>query len=236
MAFVPMPEGVYEVRIDNQRFGESKTKKTPFFQVDFTIINRIDIATQQPVAVAPVQRTSDEIYITTETVTKGMVADRLVALGYRGANIMELNPDQPGFVSLAGNICRMTCTHEHNEGKVYEHFDVLTQGQRKPRVNNSSAAQKVQAIFGDRLRQTMAECAAKAPAPVTAGPVNEQQAQQPGGQASVPFGGAAPSSAAPVQQMATAPSQEAAPAQYPNQQYQQPAAAAAGQAPRSTPF
>jgi hypothetical protein len=118
-------EGRYRVRILNQRFTESKMKKTLGFVLDFRVVCRLD----QPESAVKSYQRDVTLWITEKTVKR--VLHQLRELGYQGTELTGVDPDNAeGFHSFRDLEIELMCSHEPNErGELYEQWSFETSKQ-----------------------------------------------------------------------------------------------------------
>jgi hypothetical protein len=148
---VKYEKGLYEVEITDQRFGESKNKGTPYFEVDFKPVAKFSASFSDKTEVEAGNR-NVQVYITDG---KGLdiALSRLKALGVEGS-FSAYDPTNPSHTSLKGRRVKMWCKGQNPAG--YDEWEVFVPSnkERKPRESNSQAAAKLDNLFGNKLGGT----------------------------------------------------------------------------------
>jgi hypothetical protein len=144
-------KGLYKARITDQRFGESKKKGTPYFEVDFKVVARFDSATNAEVACEESSR-SVQVYIT-EGKGLEIAVSRLKALGVEGS-FSQYNPANANHTSLKDREIKVWCKGPNAQG--YDEWEVFVPSDkaRKPRESNPAVAAKLDNLFGSKLGGT----------------------------------------------------------------------------------
>jgi hypothetical protein len=163
--------GPYKAVITSQRFGTTPTE-SDFFAIEFEP-TEASAANQLP---AQIYRRELTLYMTEKAITYSI--EKLRRLGWNGAKLAELEPNNPNCHSLAG--IEIDVVMALND-KGYEDWNLAAPGSgQAPKESEQGVASKLDKLFGKTLM-------ASVPAGKKAAPKKKAETVPPADDDEVPF-------------------------------------------------
>lgn len=146
-------EGRYQCKIVSQAFGESKTKKTPFFALTIVPIAYFHAGLPEP---EPVRQEERTVYLYFTEKTMESVCRDLRSLGFVGDKFSELDPDNPDHQSLVDQTAEFYCkieSYKDDKGteRSGEKWQLAFSGVRIAPLDTKGKRQ-LDALFGKHLK------------------------------------------------------------------------------------
>lgn len=137
-----LAKGFYEGEIVSQAFGQSKEKKTNYFEVKAKIDSKVSVTKEK----TPVEAAYRNITIWLTPKNKERAEEALKALGWDGRS--SLDPNDPTHLSLKGKRAVIRNGKDENESNKYGDWSVSTLKAPEPRKSDPNVALQFNAMFG----------------------------------------------------------------------------------------
>ena len=139
--------GLYEAKITGQRFGKSKTKGTPFFEVDISVLRRLPPENAPEPLSTPLNRRVT-MYLSEGNITKGFAFEKIKACGTTCSSLSQLDPATADYDDLTGNVVKVL----HHADDMYD-WQIFTAG-GAPRESDPDVAASLDNLFGGDFAAT----------------------------------------------------------------------------------